>query len=110
MQQGNLEHRVAALELLVDGLRLTVADLLKQQEDAWGEVDVAPARSLEEPVSTRLAREIHEKGAPEPMNARMRALASGLTGDACPSCGMFTMARAGACLVCTSCGTTDGGC
>jgi ribonucleoside-diphosphate reductase alpha chain len=36
------------------------------------------------------------------------ALAKGYSGDACTTCGQFTMVRNGTCLKCDSCGTTSG--
>jgi ribonucleoside-diphosphate reductase alpha chain len=36
--------------------------------------------------------------------------AAGMTGDACPKCGNFSMQRYGKCSRCRHCGETDGGC
>lgn len=38
----------------------------------------------------------------------MEARAKGFEGDACPSCGNFTLVRNGTCLKCETCGTTTG--
>jgi ribonucleotide reductase alpha subunit len=38
----------------------------------------------------------------------VRAIASGYAGDACDSCGQFTLKRTGKCHVCVSCGLTSG--
>ena len=39
---------------------------------------------------------------------RDQARLQGYTGDSCPECGNFTMARNGTCLKCASCGSTTG--
>jgi ribonucleoside-diphosphate reductase alpha chain len=36
------------------------------------------------------------------------AIAKGYSGDACTTCGQFTLVRNGTCLKCDSCGTTSG--
>ena len=36
--------------------------------------------------------------------------APGLSGDICAACGSPNMVRAGTCLLCRDCGSTDGGC
>ena len=42
------------------------------------------------------------------MSSADRAKLSGYTGDACGSCGNFTMVRNGTCLKCVTCGSTTG--
>jgi ribonucleoside-diphosphate reductase alpha chain len=42
------------------------------------------------------------------MSASEKARLQGYTGDACPECGSFTMARNGSCSKCDTCGATSG--
>jgi ribonucleoside-diphosphate reductase alpha chain len=61
----------------------------------------APAAKGHAPES----REAHAAAVSEQVRvARMQ----GYEGDACTSCGSFTMVRNGSCLKCVSCGTTSG--
>ncbi len=46
--------------------------------------------------------------APEKARRREDARLQGYTGDSCPDCGNFTLARNGACLKCATCGATTG--
>lgn len=39
-----------------------------------------------------------------------RARQPSLSGDCCDDCGSFDMIRAGTCLLCRNCGSTNGGC
>lgn len=42
------------------------------------------------------------------LTQREMASAQGFTGDACRTCGSFTMRRVGTCLTCQACGSTTG--
>jgi ribonucleoside-diphosphate reductase alpha chain len=50
-----------------------------------------------------------QRGSAQPVAERAReALAKGYCGDACGTCGQFTLVRNGTCLKCDSCGSTSG--
>jgi ribonucleoside-diphosphate reductase alpha chain len=50
-----------------------------------------------------------QRGTAQPVAERAReALAKGYSGDACGTCGQFTLVRNGTCLKCDSCGSTSG--
>ena len=50
-----------------------------------------------------------QRGSVQPIAERAReALAKGYSGDACGTCGQFTLVRNGTCLKCDSCGSTSG--
>jgi ribonucleoside-diphosphate reductase alpha chain len=50
-----------------------------------------------------------QRGSVQPVAERAReALAKGYSGDACGTCGQFTLVRNGTCLKCDSCGSTSG--
>jgi ribonucleoside-diphosphate reductase alpha chain len=50
-----------------------------------------------------------QRGSAQPIAERAReALAKGYSGDACGTCGQFTLVRNGTCLKCDSCGSTSG--
>jgi ribonucleoside-diphosphate reductase alpha chain len=50
-----------------------------------------------------------QRGSLQPIAERAReALAKGYCGDACGTCGQFTLVRNGTCLKCDSCGATSG--
>jgi len=50
-----------------------------------------------------------QRGTIQPVAERAReALAKGYSGDACGTCGQFTLVRNGTCLKCDSCGSTSG--
>jgi ribonucleoside-diphosphate reductase alpha chain len=50
-----------------------------------------------------------QRGSVQPLAERTReALAKGYAGDACGTCGQFTLVRNGTCLKCDSCGATSG--
>ena len=50
-----------------------------------------------------------QRGTAQPIAERAReALAKGYCGDACGTCGQFTLVRNGTCLKCDSCGSTSG--
>jgi ribonucleoside-diphosphate reductase alpha chain len=50
-----------------------------------------------------------QRGTVQPIAERTReALAKGYAGDACGTCGQFTLVRNGTCLKCDSCGSTSG--
>ena len=50
-----------------------------------------------------------QRGSLQPVAERAReALAKGYSGDACGTCGQFTLVRNGTCLKCDSCGSTSG--
>ena len=59
----------------------------------------------DEPVDKGLTEAANR---PSPKTAQEIARTQGYTGDACPVCGHFTMARNGTCLRCTTCGSTTG--
>ena len=59
----------------------------------------------DEPVDKGLTEAANR---PAPKTAQEIARTQGYTGDACPVCGHFTMARNGTCLRCTTCGSTTG--
>jgi ribonucleoside-diphosphate reductase alpha chain len=49
------------------------------------------------------------RGSVQPMAEKVReALAKGYSGDACGTCGQFSLVRNGTCLKCDSCGSTSG--
>ena len=88
-----------------------------------GEMPSAKAIVIEvaksEMVQSELAADSQRRAepAPEPAlavatgparNFRAEAIEQGYSGDACGSCGSFTMKRSGTCLSCTSCGSTTG--
>ena len=68
------------------------------------------ARAVEEAASASNSPSLqielisHEIERERLVEARMR----GYEGDACPSCGNFTLVRNGTCLKCETCGTTTG--
>ena len=47
-------------------------------------------------------------GADDKMRNMEEARMKGYTGDACDSCGNFTLVRNGTCLKCVTCGSTTG--
>jgi ribonucleoside-diphosphate reductase alpha chain len=72
---------------------------------------VAPPKS--EPVAVVAAAvptaPAIQRGTLQPVAERAReALAKGYSGDACGTCGQFTLVRNGTCLKCDSCGSTSG--
>ena len=61
------------------------------------------------PASPRFAAAPMQRGTAQPIAERAReALAKGYSGDACGTCGQFTLVRNGTCLKCDSCGSTAG--
>jgi hypothetical protein len=67
----------------------------------------SPARELQTAVATAM------RAPPAPVvqtKAELRETSrlQGYTGDACDSCGNFTLVRNGTCLKCNSCGSTSG--
>jgi len=76
--------------------------------DADIEVDVEmmregpPAEPAEEPAPPQAISQGHPQAELAPTQA------SALSGHACPTCGNFTLARNGTCLVCLTCGETTG--
>jgi ribonucleoside-diphosphate reductase alpha chain len=55
-------------------------------------------------IETRLAAGTHDMRAKRAAEARMK----GYEGDACGSCGNFTLVRNGTCMKCDTCGSTSG--
>jgi ribonucleoside-diphosphate reductase alpha chain len=76
-----------------------------QMQEIRGEVLKAtnPVGEMVSSITTSLTttREVHLKRAAE---ARMK----GFEGDACGSCGNFTLVRNGTCMKCNTCGSTSG--
>ncbi|MEO1015898.1 MAG: vitamin B12-dependent ribonucleotide reductase [Pseudomonadota bacterium] len=60
----------------------------------------------------KLAAAVRQKAPPgslaSPETPERQARAKGYEGDACPSCGQFTLVRTGVCLRCDSCGFSSG--
>jgi len=86
----------------VDG---AVAEIRSQMQEAIANPVATAVTTLEARVSTELRapskREAYAKRAAE---ARLK----GYEGDACGSCGNFTLVRNGTCLKCDTCGSTSG--
>ena len=55
-------------------------------------------------IETRLTAGAHDVKAKRVAEARMK----GYEGDACGSCGNFTLVRNGTCMKCNTCGSTSG--
>ncbi len=95
-------------------------DFIAEEEGAvtYRPVTAQPAKpSLRaptpEPVAITVAPApsagIQQRGLLQPVAEKAReALAKGYSGDACGTCGQFTLVRNGTCLKCDSCGSTSG--
>jgi ribonucleoside-diphosphate reductase alpha chain len=69
----------------------------------------APAHAPVAVLAGALAAAPVQRGSAQPLAERTReALAKGYAGDACGTCGQFTLVRNGTCLKCDSCGATSG--
>ena len=87
-------------------------------EVTYRPVSVQPARAAlstpkSEPVAVTVAPApsagMQQRGLLQPVAEKTReALAKGYSGDACGTCGQFTLVRNGTCLKCDSCGSTSG--
>ncbi len=95
--------------------------LIDAASDADGEVIDEGASPLQaradappeiESQIAKLAAAVRQKASPgrlaSPDGAERQARAKGYEGDACPSCGQFTLVRTGVCLRCDSCGFSSG--
>ena len=71
---------------------------------------LAPPKSAEPVAAAAVTPSASmQRGSLQPLAERTReALAKGYSGDACGTCGQFTLVRNGTCLKCDSCGSTSG--
>jgi ribonucleoside-diphosphate reductase alpha chain len=83
-----------------------VADALGELRDAVlaaaGNPVGAAVAEIEERITTRVS--VGDVRAKRVAEARMK----GYEGDACGSCGNFTLVRNGTCMKCNTCGSTSG--
>jgi ribonucleoside-diphosphate reductase alpha chain len=71
----------------------------------------ASADAAHDPTGTRPAEPAAVAAPTATIDARRsEAQLKGYEGEACGSCGNFTMKRSGTCLSCDSCGSSNGGC
>jgi ribonucleoside-diphosphate reductase alpha chain len=70
---------------------------------------VAPKPEPVASLAGAVAAPAVQRGSLQPIAEKAReALAKGYSGDACGTCGQFTLVRNGTCLKCDSCGSTSG--
>jgi ribonucleoside-diphosphate reductase alpha chain len=97
-------------EDLAHGVREVKAEAVKEETvktvNSIGELEEVPIAKMtgtDNGAPAALAY-LNNKSA----NRKKSVIAQGYTGDACTSCGSFTLRRNGTCLVCATCGETTG--
>lgn len=96
--------RPAVVDVVADLLARSTADLRRNTLAELGRSDP----SLRAEVIARAEARVADVRAAADPTAEART--KGYTGDLCRSCGSYAMVRAGACLRCSDCGSTSGGC
>jgi ribonucleoside-diphosphate reductase alpha chain len=108
------EHEPAVHEILEEDDELEVAVDLTEIRNSVLEAAANPVGDIMEAIGASLAerteRAIAKSGTARDTQARRAAEArmKGYEGDACGSCGNFTLVRNGTCMKCNTCGSTSG--
>lgn len=98
---------IAAAAVAVSGPKLVVDNSeANEPEDGEDAVDGSLGKWSDDLVMPKIIRAAPEK---DTLTPGLRTLAAPrYNGNACPSCGSFTLRRSGSCHVCDSCGQTTG--